>query len=63
MGRSSQRWVEAGAAVGVAVNKLVSRVAADVTEPTGLLDVRAGDEAQEGMTAFLEKRKPEWKNR
>jgi DNA polymerase-4 len=33
------------AAVGVAVNKLVSRVAADVTEPTGLLDVRAGDEA------------------
>jgi DNA polymerase-4 len=33
------------AAVGVAVNKLVSRVAADVTKPTGLLDVRAGDEA------------------
>ena len=33
------------AAVGVAANKLVSRVAADVTEPTGLLDIRAGDEA------------------
>jgi DNA polymerase-4 len=33
------------AAVGLAVNKLVSRVAADVTEPAGLLDVRAGDEA------------------
>jgi DNA polymerase-4 len=33
------------AALGVAVNKLVSRVAADVTEPSGLLDVRAGDEA------------------
>ncbi len=32
------------AAVGVAVNKLVSRVAADLTEPAGLLDVRAGDE-------------------
>ncbi len=32
-------------ALGVAVNKLVSRVAADVTEPSGLLDVRAGDEA------------------
>jgi DNA polymerase-4 len=33
------------AAVGVAANKLVSRVAADVTEPSGLLDVRMGDEA------------------
>jgi DNA polymerase-4 len=33
------------AAVGLAVNKLVSRVAAGVTEPSGLLDVRAGDEA------------------
>jgi DNA polymerase-4 len=33
------------AAVGVAVNKLVSRVAADLAEPAGLLDVRAGDEA------------------
>ncbi len=33
------------AAVGVAVNKLVSRVAADLTEPAGLLDARAGDEA------------------
>ena len=33
------------AAVGVAVNKLVSRVAADLTEPSGLLDVRAGEEA------------------
>lgn len=32
-------------AVGVAVNKLVSRVAADLTEPAGLLDVRTGDEA------------------
>ena len=33
------------AAVGVAANKLVSRVAADLTEPSGLLDVRTGDEA------------------
>lgn len=33
------------AAIGIAVNKLVSRVAADVTEPAGLLDVRLGDEA------------------
>ena len=33
------------AAVGVAANKLVSRVAADLTEPAGLLDVRTGDEA------------------
>ncbi|MBD3868528.1 MAG: DNA polymerase IV [Acidobacteria bacterium] len=33
------------AAVGVAANKLVSRVAADLTEPDGLLDVRTGDEA------------------
>ena len=32
-------------AVGVAANKLVSRVAADLTEPDGLLDVRTGDEA------------------
>jgi DNA polymerase-4 len=32
------------AAVGVAANKLVSRVAADLTEPAGLLDVRTGDE-------------------
>ena len=33
------------AAVGVAVNKTVSRVAADVTEPAGLLDVAHGNEA------------------
>ena len=33
------------AAVGVAVNKTVSRVAADETEPAGLLDVAHGDEA------------------
>lgn len=33
------------AAVGVAVNKTVSRVAADVTEPAGLLDIAHGDEA------------------
>jgi DNA polymerase-4 len=33
------------AAIGIAVNKLVSRVAADVTEPAGLLDVGLGDEA------------------
>src|SRR5258705_479790 len=33
------------AAVGVAVNKTVSRVAADVIEPAGLLDVAHGDEA------------------
>lgn len=33
------------AAVGVSVNKTVSRVAADVTEPAGLLDVAHGQEA------------------
>ena len=33
-------------AVGVAVNKTVSRVAADVTEPSGLLDIGRGDEAR-----------------
>ena len=37
------------AAVGAAVNKLVSRVAAGLTEPRGVLDVRAGNE-----TSFLE---------
>jgi DNA polymerase IV len=33
------------AAVGLAVNKVVSRVAADLTEPSGLLDVKPGEEA------------------
>src|SRR5207247_5320613 len=33
------------AAVGIAVNKTVSRVAADQTEPAGLLDIAHGDEA------------------
>jgi DNA polymerase IV len=33
------------AAMGVAVNKLVSRVAADLIEPVGLRDVPVGDEA------------------
>ncbi len=33
------------AAVGVAMNKTVSRVAADVTEPFGLLDIAHGSEA------------------
>jgi DNA polymerase-4 len=39
------RGASLDAAVGVAVNKLVSRVAADLIEPAGLLDVRTGDEA------------------
>ena len=34
------------AAVGVAVNKTVSRVAADTAEPAGLLDIAHGDEAR-----------------
>lgn len=33
------------AAVGVSINKTVSRVAADVTEPAGLLDIAHGNEA------------------
>jgi DNA polymerase-4 len=45
LAREVQKRLRLTAAVGVAVNKTVSRVAADVIEPAGLLDVAHGDEA------------------
>jgi len=45
LAREVEKRLRLTAAVGLAINKTVSRVAADVTEPVGLLDVAHGDEA------------------
>jgi DNA polymerase-4 len=45
LAREVQERLRLPAAVGVARNKTVSRVAADVTEPAGLLDIARGEEA------------------
>jgi DNA polymerase-4 len=45
MAREVKERLRLPAAVGVAVNKTVSRVAADTIEPAGLLDIAHGDEA------------------
>ena len=45
LARDVEKRLRLTAAVGLAINKTVSRVAADVTEPVGLLDVAHGEEA------------------
>ncbi len=45
MQREIRRQLRLPAAVGLASNKMVSRIASEVTRPAGLQDVRSGDEA------------------
>ena len=59
-----------GVAAQKAVKKLVQDVTARPVDTTlqqdlaqRLADVRAGDEAQEGLAAFLQRRKPRWRGR
>jgi methylglutaconyl-CoA hydratase len=61
------RLLQGGPAAQAAIKALLRQV--DATEPmealglmTGLIaDLRTGEEGQEGLEAFLEKREPRWR--
>ena len=72
--RTVRERLDALLAGGVAAQREVKRLVRDVTaRPVDaalrqelaqrLADVRAGDEAQEGLAAFLERRRPRWRGR
>lgn len=65
--RVAKALLEGGAASQAAAKALIAAVAGrpidgDLIEDTAsrIAEIRAGDEAREGLAAFLEKRKPDW---
>jgi methylglutaconyl-CoA hydratase len=64
--KTVKKFMQAGPAAAVAAKELIKNVKSS-EEPTAytcktIAEIRVGDEAQEGMQALLDKRKPSWMN-